>query len=583
MVIAQTGGVDPGDSIQLRIYWEAMRGQLETERSSWDQQYYQLSGFFMPKNQRFNPSNVDNGQRADYNIIDETGTLTLRFCAAGMLSGMSPRTSAWFQFTTEDAVLMENREVKYYLQQCEQIVRDALLKSNFYDTVLNAYKEIALYGTTVFTIVEDAKTDFRCYPAPLGSYYLSGSKTLRPDFFMRIVNMTIRQVVDEFGWDNCSPATQAYFNSPGAQKDMWWPLVHVIHKSDYFGPKHMRTNPATGKPWGWTSTYYELNTYSGPKGNEGILRTSGFEENPVIAARWDVVGENFYGFSPAMDVLGTNMALQTLQTRILQGIDKQVNPPMVADPALMSQSASVRPGDVTYVSMKDGTPGFKPAYQVNFQMDHASAMVQDHRKRIETGLYKDVFMLISGDDRSDITAEEIKARLEEKMTVLGPVVHRSIAEILQPTIERVLPILHRHGKLPKKPPQLHGKDIKIEFISILAAAEKARQLNNIKQFLQVVGSDEAVEAGAGQQILNTIKADKLIRRVAELTEIPADCMNTPEEAAALAAQQAKAAQDAQNAKNAQALSTAAGNLANIPTGGDNALSRVAPHLTGPPQ
>lgn len=578
MIQAQTGGIDPEDTVQVRIYWEAMRGQLASERSSWDGQYSQLSAFFEPKNQRFNYQMVDQGQREDYNIVDETGTLTLRTCAAGMLSGMSPPTSAWFRYVTQNAEDMEDREVKAYLQRCEQIARDALLKSNFYGTILNSYREIALYGTTVFTIVEDEKTDFRCYPAPLGSYYLSGNRTLRPDFYMRIVNMTIRQVVNEFGWDNVSDAVRTYFNSPGAQKDMWWPLVHVIHRADYFGTTHIKP---TTKPW--TSVYYELNTYSGTNSREGILRESGFEENPVIAGRWNVVGENFYGFSPAMDVLGTNMALQTLQTRILQGIDKQVNPPMVADPALISQSASVRPGDVTYVSMKDGTPGFKPAYQVQFAMDHATAMVEDHRKRIRRGLYEDLFMLISQDSRSDVTAEEIRARLEEKMMVLGPVIHRSIEEILKPTLERVMPILHRRGKLPRKPPKLHGKEIKIEFISILAAAERALQINGIKEFFQIVGSEEAVAVGAGDQILNTIKMDKITRRIADLIQIPADCMNTPEEAAQLAAQKQQQQQAAANADNAQKLTQAAGNLANIPTGGDNALSRVAPGLTGPPQ
>lgn len=578
MIEPQDGGVDPKDTVQLRIYWEAMRGQLWSERSSWDPVYSQLSGFFEPKNQRFNYSQVDNGQREDYNIVDETGTLTLRTCAAGMLSGMSPPTSAWFRYVTPDEEDMQDREVKAYLQKCEQIARDSLLKSNFYGTVLNAYREVALYGTTVYTVMEDDKTDFRCYPAPLGSYCLSGNRTLRPDFYMRIVNMTIRQVVKEFGWKNCSDAVRTYFNSPGAQKDMWWPLVHVIYPADYFGSEHVGKDT---KPW--TSLYYELNTYSGHDSREGILRQSGFFENPVIAGRWNVVGENFYGFSPAMDVLGTNMALQTLQTRILQGIDKQVNPPMVADPALMSQSASVRPGDVTYVSMKDGTPGFKPAYQVQFDLNHATEQVKDHRDRIKRGLYESLFMLISQDSRSDVTAEEIRARLEEKMMVLGPVIHRSIEEILKPTLERVMPILHRRGKLPRKPPKLHGKDIKIEFISILAAAERALQMNNIKEFLQVVGSEEAIAAGAGQQLINTFKPDKLLRRIADLTQIPADCMNTEEESAQLAQQQKDAAQQAQNADNAQKLTQAAGNLANIPTGGNNALSRVAPGLTGPPQ
>lgn len=572
---ALSGGVDLSNSVQMRAYYETLRSNLYSEQSTWLDKWGQLAQFFLPKWQRFNYNNVDLGYREDQSIVDESATLCLRTLKAGMQTGMSPPTAPWFNFKAENEELNERQEVVDYLESCERIARDSLLKANFYGTSLNAYGEMGLYGNAAYMIIEDPETIFRFHPCPLGSYYIAGDKNRRVDFMMRIVNMTVRQIVDEFGIENCSTAVRSYFDSQSAQKDMWWPLVHVIHRNTYFG-----TDKAKPKDKAWASVYYELNAYSGADANRGILRNSGYDECPFVCGRWNVLGENFYGFGAAEDIMGTVMGLQTIQTRTLQALDKFVNPPMIADPALMGMQASVLPGDVTYAVTKDGAPGFRPAYQIDFKPEFAVQERADHRKRISRGLYEDLFLMIANDDRSNITAEEIRARIQEKMMVLGPVIHNSIEDVLKPTLNRIMPMLARAGKLPPKPKSMRGQDIKIEFVSILAQAQKSAESVNIDEFMRFVGSEEAVAVGAGADILDNVDLDVMTRTYADYKNIPAKCMRSPEEALARRAQRQKAQQAEAQAQQAQQLAQAGANLQKIPAGGDNALTRLMPSMAG---
>ncbi len=434
---------NPNDGIQLRIYLESLRGTLDTERSTWDDMYGQLARFFTPRQQRFNYSDVDTGYRQDYSIINETATLCLRTLRAGMLSGMSSPSRVWFNSEMEQDELNDLAEVKDYNAECDDRVRACFLKSNYYQTLHNAYGDEGLYGTTAFLILEDPETDIRCHPWPVGSYTISGDDTLRVDFAQRILMMTVRQIVMQFGAENCSKQVQEWnSSSSGGLKEQWFPIVHTIYKNNYFD----QTGEAP-----YHSVYYELANYKTQGQDIGILKRATFNEFPLIVGRWDVVGENFYGESPAMDCLGTNMGLQRAELRTMQAIDKMVDPPMLGSSLLANAKASILPGDITYIDDKDGKPGFKPIFQIQYELQWAMKNIERFENRIRTALFTDLFLMLSSSDRREITAEEIRAKQEEKMQVLGPVLERNNGEVLSTSYMRTRNILERRGKLPKRP------------------------------------------------------------------------------------------------------------------------------------
>ena len=103
----------------------------------------------------------------------------------------------------------------------------------------------------------------------------------------------------------------------------------------------------------------------------------------------------------------------------------------------------------------------------------------------------DLFLMLDSIDTPQMTAREVMERQQEKLQQLGPVVERLQDEFLSPIIERVYNIAERMGLFPPLPEELAERmadqDIKIEYISPLAQAQKMSGLVNIEQAVSFAG------------------------------------------------------------------------------------------------
>ncbi len=567
--------LDVNDGIALRVFYESLRSQLDSEFGSWREHYRLLAQYVMPRQQRLNYAEANRGDRLDLKIVDNTATLAWRTMRAGLMSGVCTPSRTWFNLLTSDAELNKRRSVKMYLEECGKILRASMLKTNFYQTAHAMLGELGLFGTSACQILDDDKDDVRYYPWPIGSFYLSGDDTQRIDLHMRFVQMTVRQIVDKFGYARCSTAIQTLYDSnAGGVKEQWFPVVNVIHRNRYFADRMT----AEQKPW--VSIWYEASSYGNIQVKDrreiGLLKRSGFDECPVISPRWDVIGEDFYGLSPGMDALGDVMGLQWLQRRKSQAVDKMINPPMIASPTLGNQKLTILPGDITFANTAENNPGFRPAFQIKYDISAALEDIREHHGRIDEAFYKSLFMMISESDRRQVTAEEIQAKEREKMMILGPVVDRSNGEFLEPAIFRHLAILSRKGKLPPAPEEMRGKGIRVEFTSILAQAQKMLGLGNIERFMALVGSEAAVNQG----IFDIVDLNEMAREAGDLLSIPAKLLRDPDMVAKIQAAKDRQMQQAQQAENAQKLAAAGANLASARTDQPNALTDLIHQQTG---
>ena len=581
--------IDTKDESALWTWYETTRAQLQTEFGTWSPTLRQIAEVFMPRNQRFNYTQSDVGWRMDGYLVDNTGTYCLNVLAAGIASIMSNPTDRWYRLRCSNPELNARSEVADYWDEAQEALDDILLKSNYYSTLLGGYKENAAYGTTAFAMFEDDESVIRCYPYPIGSYYISGNDTQRVDLTMRVFQMTTRQLVEKFGMGklsakarkkagemgftedsggHVSSAVMAQYEAANsATSEIWWPVVHVVHRDMYYDATVK--NPFV-KPW--VSVYYEMGPHDVPR---ALLRRSGFDENPIIVSRWDTVGENFYGDGAAIVALGDARELQLLHRRKSQAIDKQVNPPMVASHALQNQSMSVLPGKVTFVDPRNGD-GFKPAYQVEFDIAGVTNAIQDCRNRISDALYKSLFLMHADTDRRQITAEEIRAKQQEKMLVLGPVALRIETEMLGPSIERAFMIALRAGKIKPLPQILRGQKYHVEFESLLARAQKIARTANIDRLMQFVGQEIAVKMAVG----DNLKWDNITIDYAQDLGIAARDMQDPKVRDAMRKQRAYQAQQDAAATNAQKTAMAAKNLSQTNTTQPSALTALAPQLAG---
>lgn len=243
---------------------------------------------------------------------------------------------------------------------------------------------------------------------------------------------------------------------------------------------------------------------------------------------------------------------------------------MVADVELKNQPASTLPGGVTFVSKKEGV-GFAPAY-TNFRPPIAETMqdIQQVQQRIKEIFFNDLFLMISSLDTVR-TATEIDARREEKLVMLGPVLERFQTEGLDPIIDRVFAIMSRGGLFEPPPPEIEGQPIEIQYVSMLAEAQRAANTTGIERFLAQIGNVAAVHP----EVLDIPNWDRMITRYGMVLGNDPSDIKTADELTALRAARAQQQAAQQSAEMGMAAVQGAKTLSETDVGGgQNALARI---------
>jgi hypothetical protein len=540
---------------------------LKLERTSgWDSHWREINDYIQPRTSRFLSSERNQGGKANQKIIDCTAGFALRTFVSGMMAGMTSPARPWFRLTTYDPALRDFKGVNVWLYDVEHRIREVIAKSNTYYVLPDCYRSLGLYGIGAFSVLPDDEEVIRCYPFPVGSFCVATSPRGIIDTIFREYSYTVEQLIRDFGKENCSVAVQnAYING---NYDQWIDIVHAVTPNKYADSEKL-----TAKNKSYISCWYEKN------GNEEkFLRESGFNEFPVMCPRWDVLGEDVYGHSLAMEILGDAKQLQLEQKRKTEAIDKLVNPPMSADVRLRGQRASLLPGDITYVDGLSMSPhgGFRPTYEINPRIQELMVDIQECQARIKRGFYEDLMLMFAtanSEVSAGITAREVEERHQEKLLALGPYMERLNNELLNKLISRIFNIMLDKGLIPPPPPELQGSQLKIEYTSVMAQAQKLIGLNGLERLVGFTANLSAVDPSA----MDKLDVDQSIDEYSEMVGAPPRAVRSDDEVAERRQQRAQKEQMAQMAALAQPLQQAAQgakSLADTNVTDVNALTRL---------
>jgi hypothetical protein len=560
---------------------ETRRGRAEkriaecrAERTSWISHWMDLNDYIKPRSAKFLTTETNRGAKRNSKIINNTATIAARTCSSGMMAGITSPARPWFKLSTGDSVLDEKGSVKQWLHIVGYRMREVFARSNLYNALPMAYSDLGIFGTHAMLVLEDDETVIRCYPFPVGSYSIATNHRGVVDVCCREFKMTVRQLVQEFGIENCSASVQQMYRE--GNFGQWIEVAHIVQPNADYNPDRMNS-----KYKRYSSCYLERSSSGNSirADEDKFLRESGFDEFPIMAPRWEVTGEDPYGNSPSMEALGDIKALQLKEKRKAQLIDKGANPAMSAPSALRNQHSSVLAGDVTYYDTNAGQTRFEPVYTPDHGwLGELKADIAADEFRIKRALFEDLFLMLSSmDNAQPITATEVAERKEEKLLVLGPVLERLNDELLDPLIDRTFNIMVKRGMIPEAPEELRGMSLKVEYVSVMAQAMKMVGIGAIERGVGFVGN----LAAANPEVLDKVNMDAAIDNYFERLGTPPNIVRSDDEVAKMRQQrmQAAAAQKAveQGQQVAQTLQTAS--QTNI-GGGDNALARVIQNMQG---
>lgn len=554
----------------------------------WDTHWKDIGDFLMPRRTRFWTGDRNRGDKRLQNIIDSTGSFAVRTLESGMHAGLTSPARPWMKLTTPDPDLAEHGPVKEWLHVVTQRMLTVFAQTNLYNSLPLVYGDMGLFGTAAMAVLLDEQDLFRTFTYPIGSYSLAINKRGVVDTFYREYEMSVRQCVKEFGvrpgltsidWTNISTRVKNAWDNGRYEEPVT--IGWLVQPNDDRRPNSIDA----AKRMPFTSCHYELDVdgFQTVSHENKFLRESGFNTFPILAPRWRITGEDSYGTdSCGMMALGDVRQLQVMGRRKGQLLAKAVDPPLMGPSSLRSQKTSLIQGDITYVDAREGQMGLKPIHEVRLEgYQHLVQDANDVRFLIRRAFYEDLFLMIAtsdsvlGADRP--TAREIDERHEEKMLALGPVLERTNDELLDPLIDRAYEIMERAGLIPEPPDELNNVKLKVEYLSILAQAQK---------LVGVVGQDRFMNSllpmvEVFPEIRHKVKAFQVVDIYADVTGVDPRQIRPDEEAQELADGEQQAAAQAQQAVAMKDMAQAAAAAGKDPVAQNSPLDQMMQQGTQP--
>jgi hypothetical protein len=291
---------------------------------------------------------------------------------------------------------------------------------------------------------------------------------------------------------------------------------------------------------------------------------------PVLCPRWEVTAEDVYGTNcPGMTALGDVKALQVMQKRKAQAVEKMVNPPMKAAAALRNHPSSLIPGGITYLA--DPKDSFMPIHEVRFDLNQARADIMETQKLIDRAFFADIVLMLTREDRA-MTATEVEARDQEKLLVFGPVLEQLNQDALNPLIDLTFAYMQRQGMIPQPPEDIQGQVLKVEYESVMAQAQKLVAIGGLERLAGFMLQNHPDPADPAR---DKIDYDQFIDEMGMALGVPPRVIRSDDAVEAMRADKAQAAQAEQQMAAMQAATQSAKNLAGADMSGDNALTRLA--------
>lgn len=561
-----------------------MEVQLKDERSSFDSHWRELGEHILPRRIRFFDQDRNRGDKRNQKILNAAGTLAARTLRSGMMAGMSSPARPWRRLTTPDPDLAEFGAVKEWLFTVNKRMNTLDLQCNLYNALPTIYGDAGVFATSAMIMVDDPEDIIRFHTFPIGSFWIACDDRGIPDTFMREFQMTVRQMVMMFG-DPQAPEGKRWANFSHEVKRAWdeghyeqlVSVVHYINANVDYQPDRLQA-----KYKKWASCYYEAGTQASMQGyqreynDDVFLRESGFDRFPVLAPRWDVTGLDPYGTScPGMEGLPDIKELQMLTKKKKRALEKQIDPSLVGPTALRTQKTSLLAGDITYVDERDGSKGLRPIHEVSIALRDVMLDIAETERRISRAFYEDLFLMMVQSDRREITAREIDERHEEKLLALGQVLERFNDELFDPLTDLEFDKMVQAGWVPKPPREIQGMDLRVEYVSIMAQAQKLVGVAGTDRFMAFLGNLAALyPPGPRSDVLDKVDPDNLVDEYADRMGVSAKIVNDDEEVEQLRRARAKAQQQAAMAASMPQLADTAKTLSETDTTRESALSQV---------
>ena len=491
--------------VDLKDAWQLIKS-LEEKRSLYEADWVGIRDYLFPASGRSLSDNTS-GNRKSYwaKVLNSISQLAIRNLATGMQSGLISPSRQWFELGLKGQTLPSAIVTKWL-----SLVRDIMLhlfnEADIYGAMYQLFKEMALYGQSVILIEEHLETAFQFTTLSCGDYWLDSNDDGEVDILLRKMYFSARDMARKFGKDTLPEAIIEALEKNNTLKK--FEVVHIIRPRENF--EHGKKDQLNMK---WEDLYlFKGGNNSTDESGLHILRRGGFRYKPFVSPRWEKMSNETYGTSPAYIAMADVRTLYELDKKCYDSLAKNVAPPVTAKGNLKNSLLDLSPNGVTYVPLMNADAGVVPIHQPQVAYQMAESKLLQLEARIKEVFFNDLFAPVMNKDKN-MSATEVNAINSEKMGSITPVIELLEKEALDQIFGTCFNMLLDLGDvLPPIPPELAGVELKIDYISVLAQAQKQSELNAIIQLAQNI----VALAPAKPDALDWLDIDTAVQKMAAI-------------------------------------------------------------------
>lgn len=478
-------------------------------------------------------------------LVDSTQLLV-----ASIINGTTSPNTKWFTLAPVGLnIPTELTEGDKWLEQVSNLIFKNIHAHGF-DSIVSEYVlNLVVAGWAVLYISSKEEGGFMFENWNIGSCYISSTLSDGSiDTVFREYQLSVEQAVNEFGLDKVSDKTKNAYNK--GDRDTKITVVHAIlprPKEQVSGEEGKRIN--TKMPY--ASYQVEIDT-------KHILNESGYEEFPLVVARFKRILDSHYGIGIATMAVPDAKTANQIVKLTLQSAELALQGLWVAkhDGVVNPSTLRIRPRAIIMANSVDSIKRLDTGSQsVNIGIE----MLVNFTDKIKRTMMSDMLTPIGS---RPLTATEIQARTQNNRMALGAIYGRMQSEYLKGLLERCWGLVMRANVLPPAPEELQAADrIVFDFINPLANAQKLEGVIATQNLLGDITAMMEVDPN----IIDNINLDAAVQLMADGYGTPKGIINTMDEVMQIrqAKEDAQAAQQEQemNVQSQQQMSETMGGIA----------------------
>jgi hypothetical protein len=497
---------------------------LEGSKSNFLSLFQDISDIFRPvKSDIISKKTAGDKSVFDY-IFDSYPILAVETFASILSGVLTNKSSRWFEIKAVDDEINENQEVSEWLSKSTDGMWSKMYnsQSRFEQSILEAFKDIASFGTAATMTEEGRDFDLNYITHHIKNYLISENQEGKIDSVVIKADFTAMQAMQKWGDDNHKAIQEIAKNRPHEKFSF---QLHIYPRENRDLNKIDIANKKFEGVWVDVA-------------NKMIVEDLGWDSFPLAVGRSEKSTDELYGTSRAMIALPDARQLNIMQKQYNESVELTLKPPMIVN-ADFDGRINLSPMALNKAksnSMSSGRSAIEPIKLIG-QLNYTLELIQEKKKSIQEIFFLDKLKIF---DNPNATATQVLELRAEGFRIMSSVA-TSIQEYLDSILDRTFDILFRKSfavndlengnssynllpgaVFPELPDLMkQAPELKITFINPINQSQQITELNSLDVILQTVGSISQLSPDS----MDVVNFDEILRKKANILTVDPKIIN----------------------------------------------------------